>query len=251
MVPVSKGRSKVLSRMVPVVVGLGLVAGGGIYGVGALTGGASGGAESATAAVESLFTAFENEDVLGVVDSLTPAERDVMIQPMQDIAMEMQRLGIASDTMDLAKIEGVDFEMQGLELKAKPLSEDVVAVYITGGTLTSTADPSLLPVGDALAQTIEDFGGESHRGSRGSGNRRPTNSAATCRSWRSSATVGWGISLGYTIAENARLDSGESLPDFGAERVVALGGDTPEAAIEGMMDASTPVICRDGRLPRP
>lgn len=236
LVPVSKGRSKVLSRMVPVVVGLGLVAGGGIYGVSALTGGAQGGADSATAAVESMFTAFENEDVLGVIDSLTPAERDVMVQPMQDIAVEMQRLGIASDSMDLAKIEGVDFEIQGLELKAKPLSEDVVAVYITGGTLTSSADPALLPVGDELARIVEDLGGDPideieapEPETEDLGGDVPI--VAIKRNGR------WGVSLGYTIAENARLDAGESLPDFGADEVVPVGGDTPEAAIEGMMGA--------------
>jgi hypothetical protein len=220
--------------MVPVVVGLGLVAGGGLYGVSALSGGSEG-ADSPTAAVEQLFVAVDNEDVLGVLDALTPAERNVMVAPMQQMASEFQRLGIAGEGMSLAKIDGVDIDIQGLQLEAEPLTDDIVAVYITGGTISGSIDPGQLPIGDALADVIEEASGEP-LGEVESPPIEREDLASDAAIVAIRRNGGWGVSLGYTIAEAARAGSGAPLPSFDGQ-VAPIGGDTPEAAIEGMMDA--------------
>jgi hypothetical protein len=59
--------------------------------------GASGGASSPEAAVDQLFTAIDNEDVIGVVTALSPGEREVLKPGVEDLTAELQRLGVLSD----------------------------------------------------------------------------------------------------------------------------------------------------------
>ena len=76
-------RSKVV--LAGAVVAVLAVGAAGVFAVSRFTGAAEGGAGSPTELGTALFTAIENEDVLGVTDLLLPGERDLFQQPMIDL----------------------------------------------------------------------------------------------------------------------------------------------------------------------
>lgn len=71
------------SAYVAVVIGIVAMAGGGVFFTRSL-GKSGGGADTPAAAVQRMFDAIGHEDVLGVLESLLPSERDLLRQPLQD-----------------------------------------------------------------------------------------------------------------------------------------------------------------------
>jgi hypothetical protein len=81
-------RSKaVLAGAVVAVLAVGAA---GVFAVSRFTGAAEGGAASPSELGTSLFTAIENEDVLGATDLLLPGERDLFRQPMDQLKEQLR-----------------------------------------------------------------------------------------------------------------------------------------------------------------
>ncbi|MDH4144072.1 MAG: hypothetical protein OEY23_02770 [Acidimicrobiia bacterium] len=231
LAPVAKKPSRVLTRIAPVLVGVGLLGGGGYYAAGALSGGD--GADSATAAVEAFFAAVENEDVIGVMESMTPAERDLMVQPAQDVSVELKRLGILSEEMSLDGVQGIDIEIDGLQLEPEELADGVMAVHVIGGEATLTVDTARLPMGERLRDLQEEFGGAiEDEVTTETGDLSEIGQLVAVK-----RNGGWGVSLGYSVAEWARRDAGEPLPVFADAPLRPIGANSPEAAVSDLADA--------------
>lgn len=188
------------------------------------------GAASPEAAVEHLFSALEHEDAIGVLESLPPSERVVVGEPLRGLVGELQRLDVLAD-FDLHTVPGIDIEVDGLELDATELGEGVTVVRITGGTITGAAVPAELPVGDL----IEDVAGDDL--DLPDDEERDTAELADADLELVAVEEGgrWHVSLFYTLAEAARGDA--PLPHFG-DGIVPVGADTPEGAVEGLVDAA-------------
>ena len=92
----------------------------GVFAVSRFTGAAAGGAASPSELGTALFTAIDNEDVLGVTDLLLPGERDLFRQPMIDLVSELSRLEVLAPEADLANIAGVDITLGGTSVTARP-----------------------------------------------------------------------------------------------------------------------------------
>ena len=217
-------------RFVAIAIGAVAVVGGGVFAAAALTG--SDGAGSPEAAVESLFAAVENEDLIGVLETLPDGEREALVEPIQEINGELQRLGILSDDLDLEAIDGVDLEIEGLELEATELGEGVSAVRVVGGTVTATTEPDDVPVGETLENVVETNGGSIDV---------PAASETGDLSDLGIEIVaieddGWHVSLYYTIAEAARQEAGAPRPDFG-NGIEPQGAGSPEDALRNLFDA--------------
>jgi len=58
--------------------------------------GSAGGAATPAGAVSDLFTALGNSDVIGMLDSVAPGERDAIEPGLEDIFGQFKRLGILS-----------------------------------------------------------------------------------------------------------------------------------------------------------
>ena len=218
-------------RVVAIAVGALAVVGGGIFAVSALTGGD--GADSPEGAVESLFTAVEHEDLIGVLETLPDGERQALVEPIQDINSELKRLGILSDDVDLEAINGVDFEIDGLKLEAIELAEGISVVRVVGGTVTATTEPDDVPIGDALQSVIEGNGGTIDV-------PQSTDTAELADAGIELVAIeddGWHVSLYYTIAEAARQSAGAPRPDFG-NRIEPQGASSPEDALRNLFDAA-------------
>ena len=178
-------------------------------------------------AVREMIGALTDEDVLGALDALAPAERDLLRDTVVDVVDELRRLEVLDDDADLSGIDGVDFEVDDLRLASRPLGDGVTAVSVAG-SVHFRADPEELPIGAFVKEQTEEGG---------------LGPAVDERAPIEDVTIvvieddgRWYVSLLYTLAESIRADSGEPVPDFG-NGVAADGAASPEAAVRALLDA--------------
>ncbi len=206
----------------------------------------SDGSASPEDAVRNLMTALENNDVIGVLESLPPGERSALGDPIKDVLGELQRLEILAD-FDLGSVPGFEFEVQDMTMASTSLGADVSAVRFTGGTLTSTMRPRDLPIGE----TLQEFFDEDLDDFEDADEETETTDLADADF--DLVTIreqdGWHVSLFYSIAEGIR-EQGTRLPDFGSG-LDPVGADSPEAAVRGLLDAAMDLDVRGviGMLP--
>ncbi len=68
----------------------------------------SGGTATPEDAVRKLVDAVAAKDMLGALEALVPAEREVLRDRVVDLAGELGRLGILDDKIDLGQVPGAD-----------------------------------------------------------------------------------------------------------------------------------------------
>ncbi|MBW3546796.1 MAG: hypothetical protein KY452_01480 [Actinobacteria bacterium] len=225
------------SRLVGMGVGLVALVGAGVFSVTMLS--AASGSATAEAAVERLFGAVGEEDVIGVLEALAPGERSAL-RPVEDLADELRRLGIVSDDFDLGAVGGVDLQFDDLTFETEELGPGVAAVHITGGTVTSSTDPQQLPIGPTLRKLLGHFDAEPD-----------FEATTTTEDLAADAPMivaldegdGWHASWSYTVAEGMRREAGEPVPAFG-DGVEAAGADSPEAAVRQAVEAAVDLDAR-------
>ena len=218
----------------PMVAAMLLVAGGTAFAAGrldAMSASASGG-KTPEAAVDAMLESLSENDVLGVLDNLAPGEREVMKDATMDYVDELTRLGVLSDDVDLSGVPGFEFAYDGLTYDVEQANQRVWLVEITGGQLTIGANTAELPLGEVLFDRLE----------------------LDTNSWSDTTTVdiaevadeelqvavveedgAFYVSSFYTVAELAASTEGYTLP---ATPIPAVGAESPEAAVRGMIDAA-------------
>ncbi len=139
--------SRVLVAMATVGVVLGAA-----FGVLSLS--AGDGAGSPEEAVEDLFDAVAAEDAIGVLEAITPSERDLILPALKDLEGELKRLDVASSELDLRKVRGVDLEVGDVQTAVTPLSDDTAVVRVTGGRVKGALRLGDLPFGSLLSDLI-------------------------------------------------------------------------------------------------
>lgn len=206
-------------RIAALLIGFVALVGGTFLAVSAATGG-SGGPEGA---VEDLFEAIANEDVIGVLGAIDPEERDAIEPGIRDLVGELKRLGVFSETLDLEAVAGVDFEFDDLEMETQALTEDLVAVRIVGGTATTATDPAQAPLG----RLFDDTGIRDQEAATETDELEPGDEFTLVAVRRD----GWHVSLGWSILEAARGDEGFAFPDP-ANGLEPQGGGSPTEAVD-------------------
>ncbi len=203
----------------------------GVFAVVALTG--TDGADTPEAAVERLFDALADEDVIGLLEALAPGERRAVLDPVRAVTAELQRLGVLGEELDLGGVHGFDLRVEGLELASAELGPGVAEVRIVAGTLHADVRPADIPLGPVARDLLDAF----------EAGLEPTSESTDLAAEPDAVIVaieeagGWHVSLGYTIAEQWRRDAGEPLPAFG-QGVQPQGADGPEEAVRAMLDAA-------------
>ena len=189
---------------------------------------------SPEAAVEALFAAVEQRDVLGVLDTLAPGERELYQPFIEDVVAELSRLEVLSEDIDLGSVKGFEFDVEGLELESEELGEGVSVVRITGGTITSSVNPEEVPVGAFVRDLMDDPQNDVDMGivseTSDLANDVPVEIVVI-------DDEGWHVSMYYSIAEAARKDARAPIPDFG-NGVQPEGAASPEAAVRELVEAS-------------
>jgi hypothetical protein len=201
------------------------------------------GASSPEAALDELVGAIGDEDLIGVLQEMAPAERDVMVSWFEGLESNLSELGVIED-VDLGGVSGFDLEVEGLESRVEEVMPGVSRVYVTGGELRAATEPDSVPVGEVLEDLIEANGGEvdidqvSDEVDLGEvaeetveGGGEPLFMAAVEQDGR------WYLSLSYTIAEYARLDADLDPPDP-ADGVQPQGAASAEEAAREFLTAS-------------
>lgn len=226
------------ARMAAGVLGLGLLIGGVAFAATQVGGDA--GAGDPEAAVRDMFDAISDEDVLGLLATLDPGERDVISRPVEQLFDELERLEVLDDSFRLDGIDGIDLEFEDLAFRTEPVRDDLVRVYLTGGTASYAVDTDEIPVGDFLVDTFDRFGVE-YEGIQESDSDAldPDQVGETFVVVRDTGD-GWNVSLGYTAVEVARERAGAQVPVAGAG-LTAIGAASPEAAVEGLLQAAVAI----------
>ena len=225
---VRSGGTSRSGRVAAGVVGVVLLLGGTLF---AATQLGSSGPSNAEDAVRELLDAAANEDVLGLLAALDPGERDTLRGPAEDLFEELERLEVLAPGFDPSQISGVDLAFDDVTLRSEPVRDDLVRVHFTGGTVTSSYTGAELPVGAFVTDTMERFGGELPASSE-SETSDITEGEDTFLVARNGPD-GWRVSIGYTIAEAARLDAGVPLTDG----IAPEGADGPSEAVDQMLHA--------------
>ncbi|MCA1832328.1 MAG: hypothetical protein ABR548_04755 [Actinomycetota bacterium] len=213
------------------IVGVLALVGGGIYAANNLVGTKSGAATPEDAA-RAFFASIANEDVLGLLDSMVPAERDAFREPLTEMRTQLVRLGALRKDFNLAHIEGINVNFQDLKFSTDRLSENVAVVGAIAGKESYRIDPQQLPLGTF----VRDLAGEALTGPAtfGSDTIDPTDDAKVAVVQKDGR---WYWSLGYSIAESSREDSGAPAPNFG-HGLAADGRESAAAAIEAALRAA-------------
>lgn len=215
-------------RIIALALGIAALAAGGFFALQA--GGSEGGADSPEAAVQAMLDAVEQEDALGVLEALTPGERDVATDVLTDVIDELKRLGVLADDLDLAAVKGIDFSFEDVEMKTEDLRDDLAGVTITGGSVRARTTPAEAPIGKLLKDLGVDVS-----------EMTPTVTTEDASTdGEVIATIkrggGWYVSLGYSMAEQGRREAGAPLPSKG-DAVDPHGASSPEAAVQALVEA--------------
>lgn len=225
----------IAGRVVAGAFGVALLVGGVAFA--ATQAGGDGGAGDPEAAVRQMFDAIAAEDVLGVVGTLDPDERDAIAGPVEQLFEELERLEVLDESFELDGISGIDLEFEDLAFRTEAVRDDLVRVHLTGGTASYAVDTDEIPVGDFLVDTFDRFGVD-YPGIQESDSEvlDPEQSGDTFLVARDTGD-GWRISLGYTAVEATRMGMDAGIPVAGAG-LEPVGAGSPEEAVEGFLRAA-------------
>jgi hypothetical protein len=223
------GRSKAV--VAGAVVGLLAVGGAGVFAVSSFTGGSDGGAADPDALGASLMTAFENEDVLGMIDVLAPGERDLFRQPSIDFVSELARLEVLSSDADLSAIAGLDLVLDNEQVVVDGTNVDDIVNVRMRADAEITIDGAAFPVGDLITDNMDaDMLDEMRSTTETTEERIDIELTAVQLDGR------WYFSLFHTLAELARAEAAPDT-DIPLEGIGARGAESPDAAVNQLFDS--------------
>lgn len=224
-------------RMAALGLGVAAILGAGVFAAVALSG--DDGSASPEEAVERLFEAISEEDVLGVLEALPPGERTALRPGLEDAVGELRRLGILSEDAELDGVGGIDLQVEGLQVASEELGEGVAAVRLTGGTITTATEPDQLPLGSVLRRFFEGPEGSELEGGQSTDELAGDETVMVAVE----EDGGWHVSLAYSLAEAYRVDAGAAVPNFG-QGVQPEGADSPEAVVRQVAEAAVALDAR-------
>ena len=181
-----------------------------------------GGADSPEEAVREFADAVEREDVLGMIDVALPEEVTALRAVFEDATNEVERVGILDESFSLAAVAGIDITLPGLTLTTESIGADLAVVTATGGIVNATFDPTVFPLGSVVREVLGDDLATSQLSQPLSGSDPSVMLATVARDGR------WYVSLGFTVAEYARVAAGAEFPP--PATIERVGLDSPEAA---------------------
>ncbi|MEO6652349.1 MAG: hypothetical protein ABIP17_06810 [Ilumatobacteraceae bacterium] len=202
----------------------------GIFAITNLTGSADGGASTPDELGLALLDAIQNEDVLGVIDVLSPGERDVFRDPIVDLVSELKRLDVLSPDADLARILGVDVEFSNVSITSVSTNVDDITNIDMRADAAISLDGAQVPIGSLITDNVPADDLTEMRGTK-----TTQSDEFDVRLTAIEEGGRWYFSVFHTIAEMARAETapGSLIPVDG---IGAAGAATPEAAVDGVLD---------------
>jgi hypothetical protein len=254
-------------KFIPLAIGTVVVLAAGTFAFTQISG-SDGGAGSPEEALDGFMSALADEDVIGMLDSFTPGERDALRNLTESTSDELGRLGVVGETFELEGVPGIDIALSDdaeFEVVEEVVPDQLALVAPNAGEMTVTFDPDALEdglVGDTLRDLIERSGGDVDLADSIEEEEIEVDLADLAEEAGGPAGApagfaaidegdGWHLSLGYTIAENARqseLALAEELgddvgalddaPDIDDPAIAPEGAETPEDAVIELIEAA-------------
>jgi len=224
----SSRRSGFLGRGIALAAAAVLVGGGGYLAINA--GSSEGGADSPQAALDNALAAIANEDLIGAAEFVEPSERETMIDAGFEVIEELVRLDVFDESLDLSSVEGFDFEFDDVEITAVEVQPGLAHLFIESGTATASVDGTAVPLGSLVTDRMDEDDLAITETSTEQMRESESPIVAVERGGR------WYLSLWYSIAENALIETGSPRPDP-TERLTEIGADSPERAVENFVGA--------------
>lgn len=193
------------------------------------------GAATPEEAMRSAVSALENGDFLGLVDVILPSEREMMKDPFIKGVKELNRLGVL-DGEASPESQFIKYKMSNMTLRTESVSADVSRVFVSGSMVTEVdSSVKLGPVFEGLPEfenkkSLADLGIEdlAEGSTLENGVRRETTEVKDAMFAAVKYGGRWYLSMGYSLAENIRRESGDPMP---AEGIAPTGSKTPEEAV--------------------
>lgn len=222
--------ARLTGKVVAAAIGAVAIVGAGAFAVSRISGdgAGSGGADSPEAAADLLLDALDDEDALGAVDVLLPGERETFREPMQRFVTRLADWDVLSDD-NLSGIGGIDITVTDRDVQVEETNVDDIVNLTVSASLASKVDGEALPIGDWLREQIGD-----DEIAQIDEESEPTDGTFPVTAVQKDGR--WYLSLFYTAAEQARLQTDFEIPAAGIE---PQGGETPEAAMDDFLGAVT------------
>jgi hypothetical protein len=199
----------------------------------------SGGEDNPTQAATNLVNSLSQGDVLGVLESLTPAESALLVDFNAKTTKRLQELNVYKKDADPNKLHGASVQAQNLkydEKGAEKVNDHLTITKLVGGTVSFHADASELPLTDEFMQAAFPDGV----------NSEPTDEKVDiAQVVRESgepvriATVKvddkWYPSLFYTVADYALQDADKDWP---SKPIPNNGAGSADDAVKEMVQAA-------------
>ncbi|MGA1440798.1 MAG: hypothetical protein ACO4CU_13335 [Ilumatobacteraceae bacterium] len=230
-VPVSpagsgKRRSGAVLGAVVAVLALGAA---GVFAVQRLGGASDGGAASADELGASFLRAIEAEDVLGVIDTLSPGERDSLGGPFVEFVSELRRLEVFDESVDLSAVAGFDVELADERVVVRRTNVDDIVGVEMSAEVTVRVDGASVPVGGLIEDRID---ADEMADLRGTSSTETDDLEIRLAAVEEGGR--WYFSIFHTIAELAREAADvDDIPEVG---IVPDGADSPEGAVDRLLD---------------
>lgn len=198
-----------------------------------------GGEDNPTQAATNLVNSLSQGDVLGVLESLTPAESALLVDFNARTTQRLKELKVYKEDADPNKLHGASVQAQNLkydEKGAEKVNDHLTITKLVGGTVAFHADASELPLTEEFMQAAFPDGL----------NSEPTDETIDIAKVVKEqgepiriATVQvdgkWYPSLFYTVADYALLEAGLEWPD---QSIANNGADTADGAVKEMVQAA-------------
>ncbi|WP_030226848.1 hypothetical protein [Actinoalloteichus caeruleus] len=240
--PAKNRRTGLLVGSLVGVVAVGAAAVGSYFAFGNGSAAASGEADPASAA-SRLLTAVEQEDAVGLLESLAPAEARLSADYFEIMTGELTRIGIFDESADPAalsfngSLEGLAFD----EAAEERVNEHLVINSVSSGTLTlESASPEDMPFSDKVLDVMPELPDTTAESETIDLASLPE-TGQPLRIATIQVDGEWYPSMFYTVADFALRESGMGWP---RDSVPAVGADSPEAAVEQLVTAALDVDVR-------
>jgi hypothetical protein len=192
--------------------------------------------------VTALFSTLSASDPIGLATQLDPAEAALFTDLNTDIITELKRLEVLSPEASADTMTGTKITVDGLTFAGENevINDHLEIVKLTGGTITVESNPTDLPLSDKIKDV---FGSELDQVQPQSetvniAEEVANNDGDPFRIATVKRGDEWYVSFFYSIADNATHAAGLPNPTE-ADAIAAQGSDSPEAAVDKLIDAAT------------
>ncbi|GHF51402.1 hypothetical protein FHX82_004011 [Amycolatopsis bartoniae] len=234
-VPQQPPRKRRRGLIIGLVIALVAVAGGGTTWYLLAQGGS--GSDTPTEAALKLTGSLGNGDLVGVLDSLAPAEAALFTDPVNDGTAELKRLGVLDGNADPNALSGIKVTSQNLtfdEAGAQKVNGHVTITKLTGGTLTVNSDFSKLPLAKQFLGELPDTPKSGQQTETIDIGQEVRKSGEPVRIATVEVDGEWYPSLLYTIADYALREAGEQWP---STSIPANGAASANDAVKDLVQA--------------